>query len=429
MGLFDLFRRKSDADAAAEVRPQASTTFDLTNMSAEQLREFMRIGGGYDTAAGAFVTETTAMRVAAAWRSVNIIAGAVGNLPLDLIRRIDERTRKPAVGHHLRKVLTVKPNPWQTPSEFRRMMQAHLLLRGNGYARKVMVGNRVQALIPLHPDRVQVEQLSDLSLKYTVNRLDGGALVLGQRDMFHLRGMSLDGIKGMSVLSNMREALGLALQTEQAGARLFRNGILAGGMIKHPRNISEPAAKRLKAQMEEKQGAEQSGKWVLLEEGMEAASIGMTADDAQFLQTRDFQRYDIAMFFGVPPHMLGATEKTTSWGSGIEQQNIGFVTYTLADWLKTWEETIKRDLVPEAEWEDIDARFFTAGLLRGDVKARWDAYVKALQWGVYSPDDVRALEDENPRPDGKGGVYYDPPNTAGRSQGDKAYEPAQPAGD
>lgn len=386
-------------------------------VSEEQLREFMRQG---NTASGAVVTEESAMRVAAAWRCVNIIAGAIATLPIDIIRRETEDIRRPAVGHPLRRILTVKPNTWQTPSEFRRMLQSHLLLAGNAYARKVFVGNQLVGLIPLPVNRVTAEQLDSTAMQYKVLRKDGSSITFPQKEIFHLRGMSLDGVTGMSVLSNMRESLGLALQTEQAGARLFSNGILAGGVIKHPGKLSDNAARHLRESMEERnRGAQNSGKWILAEEGMTVEPISLSAEDAQWLGTRDFQRYDIAMFFGVPPHMIGATEKTTSWGSGIESQGIGFVTYTLADWIKTWEESVKRDLLPESEWETTDARFNANALLRGDFKTRWDGYVKALQWGVYSPDDIRRMEDQNPRPDGGGGIYYDPPNTAGQSQGNQ----------
>lgn len=378
---------------------------------------------GSNTASGAIVTEASAMRVAAAWRCVNIIAGSIGSLPLDLIQRMGEDVRQPAVGHPLRRILTVKPNPWQTPSEFRRMMQANLLLRGNGYARKVMVGKQVAALIPLHPDRVHAEQLNSLEMRYKVSGTNGSTIELTQKDMLHLRGMSLDGVTGMSVLSNMRESLGLALQTEQAGARLFKNGMLSGGVIEHPGKLSEQGAKNLMASLDERNGgAENAGKWILSEEGMKFNPVSLSAEDAQWLGARDFQRYDIAMFFGVPPHMIGATEKSTSWGSGIESQGIGFVTYTLNDWIKTWEETIKRDLLQETEWESLDARFNVNGLLRGDAKGRWEGYVKGLQWGVYSPNEIRALEDQNPR-DG-GDIYYDPPNTAGQTDKEPSNEPA-----
>lgn len=401
--------------SAAMGRPKASTSFDLTSMSPEQVREFLRIGGSMETQSGVSITETSAMRVAAAWRCVNIISGTVGTVPLDLIRRVSETERQPARGHPLRKVLTVKPNQWQTPSEFRRLMQAHLLLRGNAYALKVKVGRDVVALVPIHPDKVLVEQLDDMTMEYRVTLKGGAQRLYTGKDIFHLRGMSLDGAKGMSVLSHMRESLGLALTAETAGAKLMKNGQFVGGTLNHPAQLSPEAYSRLKASVADRYGgADNAGKLMILEEGMSFAPTSLSATDMQFLEQRDFQRYDIAMFFGVPPHMLGATEKQTSWGSGIEQQGIGFVTYTLNDWLKTWEEAIKRDLIDEREWETLDARFFTQGLMRGDVKARTAYYIAMLQWGVFSPNKVLALEDENPREGGD--IYYDPPNTAGTSQ-------------
>lgn len=408
---------KNLLNAATGRTPKAA--FDLSNMSVEEVRDFLRIGGGgMETASGASISETSAMRVAAAWRCMNIISGVMGSLPVDLIRRVSEKERQPATGHALRRVLTVKPNQWQTPNEFRRMMQAHLLLRGNAYALKVMAGGQVLGLIPLHPDRVTVDQLDDYTIEYKVSLKGGQYRTLKQGEIFHLRGMSLDGVKGLSVLSHMRESLGIALQAETASARMMKNGQFVGGVLSHPSKLSPEAHGRLKASIDERHsGSDNAGKNLLLEEGMTFNTVSMSAKDMQFLEQRDFQRYDIAMFFGVPPHMLGATEKTTSWGSGIEQQGIGFVTYTLNDWIKIWEEACKRDLIPEREWDTLDVRFFTQGLMRGDAKARWEAHVKGLQWGVISPDEVRALEDMNPRPDGMGERYYEPPNTAGNTGG------------
>lgn len=417
--------RIANALAALMGKPQASASYDLANMTPQQLEEFLRIGGSMQTYTGLAVNETSAMRVAAAWRAVNIISGTVGSLPRDLVRRISETERQPATGHPLRRVLTVKPNQWQTPAEFFRMMQAHMLLRGNAYALKVMAGTKVLGLVPIHPDRVTVAQLDDLTLRYTISLKGGRSVALGSRDIFHLRGMSLDGVTGLSVLSHMREALGLSLAAERASSRLMRNGSFVTGVLEHPNKLSQEAYERLKRSNEEFAGADAAGKTRILEEGMKWTSVGISADDAQFIQQRDFQRYDIAMFFGVPPHMLGATEKTTSWGSGIEQQGIGFVTYTLGDWLKIWEEAIKRDLISESEWDTLDVRFYTQGLMRGDVKTRTAYYVAARQWGWLNPDEIRALEDMNPRLDGRGNEYAEPPNTAGgQSQGGQS-DPSQ----
>lgn len=384
----------------------------------QQLEEYLKSGAA--TASGALVNDQTSMRIGAVYACVRIIAGAVANLPLDVKRRVDERTREDADDHPLWTVLRRKPNRWQTPSEFKRMLQTQVLLHGNGYAMVVRSRGRVLELLPIPSRRVQVKQNDDLSLEYTVTRRNGAQATFAQSDMFHLRGMTFDGVCGVSPVTYAREAIGLAMQTEKHGARLFKNGTSIGLVLEHPNTLSGEARDNLKSSLEAYRGAENAGKSLILEEGMKATDkVGMTSEDAQFLETRKFQRSDIAMFFGVPPHMIGDTEKSTSWGTGIEQQSIGFVTYTMEDWFTMWEEAVNRDLVGDAE-PKIYTRFNRSALLRGDLKTRWEAHVKALQWGVRSPNEVRALEDENPREGGD--EYYPPPNTAG---GDKPVDNAQ----
>jgi HK97 family phage portal protein len=234
----------------------------------------------------------------------------------------------------------------------------------------------------------------------------------------------------------MRESLGIALDGEIAAATLFKNGSFVDTVIKHPEKMSPEAYNRLKESWEKrKTGVDNAGKTAILEEGASLDKVSMSARDLQFIESRDFQRYDIAMFFGVPPHMIGATEKTTSWGSGIEQQNIGFVTYTLNDWLVMWQEALKRDTINENEWETLDVRFFTQALLKGDTKAQWDAFTRGRQWGVYNANDIRAMLDLNPRTlqdgsiDPEGYEYASPPNqnpdaNQDDTQKDPANEPA-----
>lgn len=348
------------------------------------------------------------MRVAAVFRCVAIIAGAVANLPLALKRRVDPRTREDASDHPLWRVLRRRPNGWMTPSGLRRMLQTHLLLRGNAYALIVRSRGRIVGLIPLNPDRMRVEQLDDLSLVYRYRRRDGQEVTLAQGEVFHLIGLTLDGVKGMSVIEYARNTIGLAIQTETHGAALFKNGTSIGSVLKHPQTLGEEAQATLRQSLEKFRGAENAHKALILEEGMEYEPLGMTSEDAQFIESRQFQRREIAMFFGVPPHMIGDTEASTSWGTGIEQQTIGFVAYTLQDWLTTWEETIARDLLDEVREPDIFARFNLAGLVRGDLKTRTESYAKGRQWGWWSANDVREFEDQNPI-DG-GDTYHEPLN-------------------
>lgn len=396
----------------APAQPRASfqgSDGGLLISTSQQLEEALRSGSL--TASGAAVTPNSAMRVATVYACVRIISGAVATLPLDIKRRVDSRTREDASDHSLWTVIRRKPNRWQTPSQFRRMMQAHLLLRGNAFAMKVISRGEVRELIPLHPDRVERTQLDDLSLEYTYTRKDGRRIRLAQADMFDLVGLTLDGVNGVSALTYARETVGLALAMEDHGSTTFRHGARVSGALSHPNKLGKEGQDTLRASLDAfRSGGEQEGKTLILEEGMTYSTIAMTAEDAQWIESRKFSRTDIAMFFGVPPHMIGDTEKSTSWGTGIEQQSIGFVAYTLEDHLTMWEEAINRDLVPEAE-ATMYARFNRAALVKGDIKARWEAHVKALQWGVSSPNEVRALEDQNPREGGD--IYYDPPNTAG----------------
>jgi len=364
----------------------------VTITTAAQLSEYLSSGAGM-SASGAAVTPETAMRVAAVFGCVRIISGAVATMPLALKRRVDARTRQDASDHSLWRVLRKRPNRWMTPSGFRRMMTAHVLLRGNAYALIVRSGNRVVELIPLHPDRVRVVQADDLGLVYTYTRKDGVQATLQQSEVFHLIGLTLDGVNGVSVIQHARESIGLALTAEKHGNTTFANGTVLGAVLKHPKTIGKEAQEALQASLDRYRGAENAGKTLILEEGMDWTPLGMTAEDAQYIETRKFTRSDIAMFFGVPPHMIGDTEKSTSWGTGIEQQSLGFVAYTLQDWLTAWEETIGRDLISE---DDIYAKFNPAGLLRGDINSRYAAYSTARQWGWLSINDIRELEDLNP---------------------------------
>ncbi|WP_254694527.1 phage portal protein [Alloyangia pacifica] len=418
MGFMNWFRGPRVATQRKDGGRQVNTPDELADAIRHQ---------SMSNAAGMPVTANTAMRVAAVYACVRLISGAVANLPIDVKERINDDTRTNRPDLLLWSVLRRKPNGWQTPSQFKRMMQAHILLRGNAYAQIVWSRNRVIALLPLDPDRMKVKQADDLSLRYTYTRRDGREVPLKQEEVFHLVGLTLDGVTGVSAITYARETIGLSMAQERHGATTFKNSARPSIVLKHPGKLGKEGLEFLRASLDEyRQGGESEGKALILEEGMDTNQLSMTAEDAQWIESRKFSRTDIAMFFGVPPHMIGDTEKSTSWGSGIEQQSIGFVTYTLEDHLTTWEETSNRDLIREP---NVYTRFNRRALVRGDIKTRTEHYVKMLQWGVYSPDEVRAREDENPRQDGKGGVYYDPPNTAGQTdkkEGDLD-DPKEPA--
>lgn len=412
----NLFGRRVEAPRAA-YQPSGG---GVTITTPQQLEDAIR--GGVESGAGVAVTPDSSMRVSAVYASIRIISGAVATLPLDIKRRVDARTRQDASDHWAWTLLRRKPNRWQTPSQFRRMMTAHLVLRGNAYAMKVVSRRAVLELIPLNPDRVKCAQNDDMSLAYVYTRKDGRQVALAQSDVMHLVGLTLDGVNGVSAITYAREAIGSSLAMESHGANVFRNGARVSTVLVHPGKLGKEGLEFLRASMDAyRAGGESEGKALILEEGMDAKPLALSAEDAQWIEARQFSRVDIAMFMGVPPSMLGDNSGSDSnWGTGLEQKSLGFVAYTLEDYLTTWEETITRDILPEND-PSLYARFNRAALVRGDIKTRWEAYVKGLQWGVWSSNEVRALEDMNPRADGD--RYYDPPNTAGTTGGQDDPDP------
>lgn len=378
--------------------------------TSQQLEEFLK--SGETTRAGAVVTPHTAMRQGAVYACVRLLSGPPATLPLGIKRRVDAKVREDASDTDLWKVFNRRPNRWQKPHQFKRMMQAHVLLRGNGVALKVMSRGLLQELIPLDPDRVDIKQNDDLSLRFEYTRKGGGRETFQQKEIFHLYGLTLNGFSGVTPITYARETIGLAMAQEDYGATQFKNGMRASGVLTHPQKIGDDARKNLKASLDEyRAGGDSEGKFLVLEEGMTQSQLKLTAQDQQWIDSRKLSRSDIAMFFGVPPSMIGDNSGSDSnWGTGLEQKANGFVTFTLEDYLTMWEEGITIDLNSDPA---IYAKYNRNALVKSDIKARWDAYVKALQWGVYCPDDVLELEDRNPRADGQGGKFYDPPNTAG----------------
>lgn len=393
----------------------------------EELERYLQDGA--TTKSGAVVTADTAMRQGAVYACVRILSGPPATLPLAIKRRVDDRTRKDASDTDLWQVLNRRPNRWMKPHQFKRLMMAHVLLRGNGIALKVKSRGILKELIPLDPDRTVIKQNDDLTLRFEYTRKNGGRETFTQDEIFHLFGLSLNGYCGVTPITYARETIGLAIAQEEHGATTFRNGARVGGVLRHPNKLSQEAYDRLKASLDDySAGGAREGKLLLTEEGMEFTGVTMTSKDAEWIESRKLSVRDIAMFFGVPPSMIGDNSGSDSnWGTGLEQKANGFVTFTLEDYLTMWEEGITIDLNSDPT---IYAKYNRAALVKGDIKTRWEAYVKGLQWGVWSPNEVRALEDQNPR-DG-GDVYYDPPNTAGNSSGDRpdegdGNEPAQSA--
>jgi HK97 family phage portal protein len=279
------------------------------------------------------------------------------------------------------------------------MMSGHFALRGRCYSEIVSTGSKAVAeLVPLHPDRVRPFRAPDGRIAFEHTPLDGPRRIILQHEMHYMHGLAIgaDGITPLSPIGACREAIGLALATEEHGARLFANGTRLGGLLKMPGHLKDDTARLnlLKSWREAYGGVRNTGKTALLEDGMEWQALGMTNEDAQFLESRKMQVAEIARIFGVPLHKLSELDRSTN--NNIEHQGMEFVIHTVRPGAIRREEAMERDLLAgnagltHCIWFDLD------GLMRGDSAARAAFNGAMLQNGVFSRNEVRISEGKNP---------------------------------
>ena len=348
--------------------------------------------GGGASASGIVVNPQTAMQSAAVFSCVQVLAQSIGVLPLNLYTEGTNGAITKAKTHPLFNILHNQPNDWQTSVEFFEMLVISLCLRGNAYAYvNRSRSNAVVELLPLHPDMVRVEMLNGFTLQYQITLPDGSFKLLKPGEIFHVRGMTTNGWLGISPIAYARESIGLALATEKYGGQLFRNGAKMGGILEHPGKLSKEAYDRIKDSFDAATSGENAHKTALLEEGMKFTPVSMTADDSQFLETRKYQRSEIAAIFRVPPHKTGDLERATF--SNIEQQSLDFINDALMPLCNRIEKAIRRDLFTDKDKsDDLHVRFNVAGLLRGDAAARSLYYHNGILDGWMTRNEARAAE-------------------------------------
>ena len=279
----------------------------------------------------------------------------------------------------------------------------HLLLWGNTYAQIIRDGRgTVMALYPLMPDKMGVDRNDRGEIYYIYNK-EGQSYPLRNDEVLHIPGLGFDGLIGYSPIAMAKNAIGMAIATEEYGAKFFSNGANPGGVLEHPGVVKDPQRVR-DSWNSVYQGSTNAHRVAVLEEGMKFQSIGIPPEQAQFLETRKFQINEIARIFRIPPHMIGDLEKSSF--SNIEQQSLEFVKYTLDPWVVRWEQSIKRMLLSESEKKKYFVKFNVDGLLRGDYQSRMTGYSIARQNGWMSANDIRVLEDMNPIQDEQGGNRY-----------------------
>lgn len=364
-------------------------------------KALIEILGGPKSVTGKVVDPSTAMQLTAVYACVSLLSETFGSLPAILYRRL-ETGRERAIDYPLYTVLHDIPNPEMTSIEFRSTLMAHVLLWGHGYAEIVWNGaGQIKQLWPLTPNRVTIGRNSRNELVYQVRLPDNTT-----QNLRADRVLDISAPLGLSPISQARESLGITMAAEEYAGRFYANDSSPGGVLEHPGQLSPDAAKLVRDQFESVQGGlENRHRVAVLEEGMKWQAIGIPPEDSQFLETRKFQTAEIARIFRVPPFMIGDVERSTSWGTGIEQQNIGFVIYSLRSWLVRWEQAIDKKLLTESERAKYYVEFLVDGLLRGDYKTRQEGLAIQRQNGVINGDEWRELENMNAIPDGKGKIY------------------------
>lgn len=357
---------------------------------------------GTRTESGEYVNAATAMAVSSVYACTGLIAETIGQLPIR-VKRETANGIEPETQHPIVKLLTMRPNEWQTSQEFREMLTQHLCLRGNCYAEIVRDNKGVpRELLPLTPDSVMVKQNSDWSVEYHVKIDEKSYRVLSQREVFHIKYRTLNGYEGISPIGWQRETVGNALASLHYSSRTFKNGGRPSGVIEYPTALGQDAYDRLKENWDNNYSGSNAGKTAILEDGAKYSAISLSNADMQFIEGRQFSVEEVARIYRVPLHMIQSTEKSTSWGSGIEQMSIAFVQYSLLPWIKRWENCIKKYLIDEKD-KGVYAKLSVEGLMRGDMASRYSAYNTGIMSGFMSPNEARGLEDLNPR---KGGDEF-----------------------
>lgn len=335
--------------------------------------------------------------LAATWACVRLISGTIASLPLMVYRTDKAGVRTVARDHSLYWILHDSPNYDQTAFDFWGFQCAGIELQGNAYAQiEKRFDGSIISLTPIRPDLVTVRRgAAGLEYSWTV---DGKPKKASQGEVLHIRGFGGGPLGGASVLSVCRNTFGAAGSAEQAASNVFANGIQTTGVFSAKDKLSPDQMKRAEEKVTEKYvGAQNAGRPLILNGGMSWQQVSISPEDAQMLETRRYGVEEICRVFGIPPHMIGHTENSTSWGTGLEQQTLGFQKYALGPRLENIEQSLQKQLLTAKDRLDgITIEFNVEGLLRADSGARSAFYASALMNGWMTINEVRALENMPP---------------------------------
>jgi len=350
--------------------------------------------GQQNSRAGVSVTVDSALKVSTVFACLRVLADGIAQVPLKVYREKVDGSKELAKDHPAYRLLSRRPNEWMTSFEFRQVMMFHAALLGNGCAYIGRIRGVPRELIPLVPGNYAIEQARDYTLTYRLTGLNGQSTVLPREDVFHLRGPSWTGAAGLDALQVAREAVGLAIATEETHAALHANGTQPGGVLSVKGSLDDAARARLKESWAQYQGGLANRfKTAVLDMDSTWTPLGMKGVDAEHLDTRRFQIEEICRDLKVFPQMVGYADKTATFASA-EAFFLAHVIHTLNPWIENWEQSLARDLFPDED--DIVAKFSMQGLLRGDNAARATFYASGITNGWLTRNEARRLEDLNP---------------------------------
>lgn len=349
-----------------------------------------------DETAGESMNADAMLRLSAVWACVRLISETIATLPLSVYEKTSAGKRV-APQHSLHFIIHDQPNPDATASVFWEAVIATMLLRGAARSERLEVGGRLVGLRFLHPDRIApLSRYGDSRKGWNYKQDDGSIRFIPADKVWTLPGFSLDGVNGVSVVSFSANVMGAARAAERVANRTFAKGLHPTTAWKFPSVLKSDQRDDAREAIKKLAGAINGGEPAILEAGMEVETIGINPNDAQLLESRAFSVEEICRWFRVPPFMVGHAEKSTSWGTGIEQQMIGFLTFTLGPWLRRIEQGISKDLIRPGDRLRYYPKFNVEGLLRADSAGRAAFYTAMVNNGVLTRDEVRELEDRAP---------------------------------
>lgn len=356
------------------------------------------------TETGVSVTDEKSLKMSGVWACVQLISNSVVGLPI-LVFDDTPNGRVPIDGrHYLKEILHRRPNQWMTPRDFRSAMTVQMALWGNAYAEILRSGNRIVGIVPLRPGRMTpyIDDTGELVYHYQV---DNGVKVYAKSSIFHIKGITTDGVVGAERIEFAKESVGLAAAAQSFAAAQFKNGGRPGGVLEFDKFLNETQREQARKLYEGvSEGVINKNKLWLLEGGVKYTALDFAADQMQMIATRNLQLSEISRYFGVPGIMIGAGENTsTAWPASFEQQMLMFLTFTVQPYLDEWESAMKSALIMNAEGatDELSVDHDIEPLVQMDSQARANYWSKLVQNGLATRNEGR-IKNKLPKSDDPG---------------------------